>query len=120
MMHLESSREPAFTLLLAFVAGIAATTLLAATGGTRHADAELVAYVGLAAMLGLGARWWTALSGALILWLFYDGFLVGRHGVIAWHGSLDGWRLAFIAIGAIGGLLIGRVGRSAIAVPPHR
>ena len=39
-MHLESSREPAFTLLAAFVAAITATTLLAAAGGIRHVDAD--------------------------------------------------------------------------------
>jgi hypothetical protein len=33
MMRLESSREPVFTLGLAFFGGIAATILLAVTGG---------------------------------------------------------------------------------------
>jgi hypothetical protein len=58
--------------------------------------------------------------GALILWLFYDGFLVGRHGIITWHGSLDGWRLGFIVGGAAAALLISRVSRFAVAVPRHR
>lgn len=120
MMYLEASREPVLTLLLAVGAGVAVTTLLAATGGTRHSDADLVAYVGLAVVIGLGARWWAAVSGALILWLFYDGFLVGRHGALAWHGSPDGWRLGIMAAGALGGLLIGRVSRFAAVTAPHR
>ena len=119
-MHPETVREPTITLALAFATGIVATALLAATGGTRHPDADLVAYAALAAGLGLGARWWAALVGALILWLFYDGFLVGQHGDLAWHGTIDGWRLGLITVGAVGGLLIGRVGRFTAAAAPHR
>ncbi|MEY9931396.1 hypothetical protein ABH926_006045 [Catenulispora sp. GP43] len=35
---------PAVTLGRAFVAAMAVTILLAATGGTRHVDADLIAY----------------------------------------------------------------------------
>lgn len=119
-MHPETVREPTATLALAFAVGLVGTVLLAATGVTRHADADLVAYVALAAGLGLGARWWAAPAGALILWLFYDGFLIGRHGDLAWHGAMDGWRLGVIAAGAIGGLLVGRVSRFTARAVPHR
>ncbi|GAA1959709.1 hypothetical protein GCM10009838_15070 [Catenulispora subtropica] len=115
-MHPDSRLEPVATLSTAFIGGIVATAGLAAIGGTRHVDVDLAAYVGLAAVLGLGARWWAAPTAAFILWLFYDGFLVGRHGDLVWHGAMDGWRLGFIGAGALGGLLMGRVTRFAVAV----
>lgn len=120
MIHPETVRDPAGTLALAFAAGAVATTLLAATGGTRHPGADLVAYVLPAGALGLGARWWAAPAAAVVLWLFYDGFLVGRHGVLTWHGTIDGWRLGLIVAGALGGLLIGRVSRFTAAPAPRR
>ncbi|MEY9913479.1 type IV secretory pathway TrbD component [Catenulispora sp. MAP12-49] len=111
---------PAVTLARAFVAAMAVTILLAATGGTRHVDADLIAYGVLAAVLGFGARWWTAGAGALILWLYYDGFLVGRHGELVWQGNIDAWRLGVITACAAGGLLVGRVCRFVDATASDR
>jgi hypothetical protein len=76
-------------------------------------DADLAAYVALAALVALAARWWAAMASGVVLWMFYDGFLVGRHAVLTWHGSIDAWRLAFILAGAASGLLQGRVSRQA-------
>lgn len=112
-MYVYDSREPAVTLGLAFVGGIVATTLLTATGGTHHVNADLPFYVALAALVALTARWWAMGAGAVVLWLFYDGFLVGRHAVIVWHGGPDAWRLALILAGGIAGLTVGRTARFA-------
>jgi hypothetical protein len=52
-----------------------------------------------------------------VYWLFYAGFLVGRHGVVHWHGSLDGWRMVMIAAAGLGAAFVARVWR--LVNPPR-
>jgi hypothetical protein len=104
--------DPAATLLVAFGAAIVATSVLVAIGGTRWADTDIVVYVILAGLISLTARWWAGSIAAVMLWCFYDGFLVGRHGVISWHGRTDAWRLSIIVAGAVVGWLVHRAVRT--------
>lgn len=118
MINVRDQWEPAATLGIAFGAATALTCLLAATGGTRRLEADLVMYAALAALMSLTAQWWTALAVAAMLWLFYDGFLVGRHGVLTWHGTADLKRIAVIAAAAVGALVIRKaVGFTARILP---
>jgi hypothetical protein len=82
------------------VAAIAATTA-AAAGGTRHLAlglAIIAVAVGFAATrMGIA----TGVATGGVGWLFYSGFIVGRHAALVWHGSgLAGWGSVATCLGA--------------------
>jgi hypothetical protein len=87
--------------LVGYLGGIAVTLALAATGGTRHLSFDLAAFAVLAAVIG----WWSRPVGAgcaaVIGWLFYDGFLVGRHAELRLHGMADVWRVGLVVAVAV-------------------
>jgi hypothetical protein len=101
--------DVSISLGLAFCGSIAVTCVLAATGGTRRLSVDLIAYAALAAAVSVRTRALPIPAVAVIAWLFYAGFLVGRHGEISWHGSIDVWRVAVIVGAAYCGAMIGRV-----------
>jgi hypothetical protein len=116
-------REPAgiATSLMAAIASAAVLTLvLAATGGTHRPGPDLVAYAALAALTGTLARATAVPLACIVYWLFYAGFLIGRHANVQWHGSIDGWRLAMIAAAGLGAAFVARVWRvvSLVSTPP--
>jgi hypothetical protein len=76
--------------LLAGYCGLAAATGLAiAAGGTRH-PAVAVGLLGVAVLIVAMRTSWAAAPGLGALgWLFYDGFFIGRHAHLAWHGTGD-------------------------------
>jgi hypothetical protein len=85
--------------------GVAAVATLAgvALGGTGHpllAFAVLeLAVLAAATKMPLPA----ALGSAAVAWLFYDGFVIGRHGHLAWEGDRGAWwLLVLVAAGACG------------------
>jgi hypothetical protein len=46
-----------------------------------------------------------AVASGAISWLCYDGFIIGRHADLAWHGAVTGWQAAVcVGAGAAGGL----------------
>jgi hypothetical protein len=100
---------PATTLGGAYLAAPVVTAVLAATSGTHHLGADLAVYVVLAGLLAWRARWWVGLASAALLWLFYDGFLVGQHATLVWSGARDAWSAGLILAGAVAGLLVVRV-----------
>ncbi len=64
-------------------------------GGTRHPLAALICYLALTATISAQAALpWAVAVGATV-WLFYDGFIVGRHAVLAWS-TVDGLYLAVL------------------------
>jgi hypothetical protein len=89
------------TLLAAYLGAAAVTAVTAASGGTHHPAAGLVAYAVLAVVVAAGARPLVAPAVAVIVWLFDDGFLVGRHAQLAWHGSASAWRLGLLVALAV-------------------
>jgi hypothetical protein len=93
--------------LLAGYCGLAAATGIAiAAGGTRRPGMALVI---LAVAVLLLATRMTALTAAglgVMAWLFYSGFITGRHGDLTFYG-LDGvWRLVALADSAWTGVAL--------------
>jgi hypothetical protein len=92
-------------LLAGYGSAAATTATVVAAGGTRH---SLVALVVIAlVMAGVASRLSVPLGAAAgaMSWLFYDGFIIGRHAELAWHGSVTGWQAAVcLGAGATGSL----------------
>jgi hypothetical protein len=101
---------PLSSALLAAYAGAAAVTVAAVVAGaTRHPVAALTAYAVLAGAICLGSRPLLVPAIAIITWLFDDGFIVGRHADLAWHGAPDLRRLAILLAAAAAGSAVGAV-----------
>jgi hypothetical protein len=110
---------PASSGLLAAYAGSAAVTAVAAlAGGTRHPAAALAAYGLLAAVVAASTRPAAAAGVALIAWMFDDGFIVGRHADLSWHGAADARRLAVLLAAAAAAAMLGSRIRGAGQGPP--
>lgn len=83
--------------------GLAAVVTMAAVavGGTRHPG---VAAAGLAFAVFVAGRRMSmpvALASGVIGWLFYDGFIVGRHGDLVWpRGPGPAWWLLVLVAAA--------------------
>jgi K+-sensing histidine kinase KdpD len=85
----------------------AATIAVVAAGGTRH---PLVALVVLALALLAATRRMTlpaSLACGVMAWLFYDGFVIGRHGDLAWAGVREAWWLLVLLATAACGTALG-------------
>jgi K+-sensing histidine kinase KdpD len=85
----------------------AATIAAVAAGGTRH---PLVALVVLALAVLAAARKMTlpaGLASGVMAWLFYDGFVIGRHGDLAWTGAREAWWLLVLVAAAAFGSALG-------------
>jgi hypothetical protein len=111
---------PASSGLLAAYAGSAAVTaVVVLAGGTRHPAAALAAYGLLAAVVAASTRPAAAAGVAVIAWMFDNGFIVGRHAVLNWHGTADARRLAILlaAAAAMLGSHIRRVNQKLAPVP---
>ena len=91
--------------LLAGYCGLAAATAVAvAAGGTRRPGMALAILAVAVLLLAARAKAPTAAGVAIMAWLFYSGFVAGRHGDLAWHGTDDLWRLGVLAGSAAIGL----------------
>ena len=112
--------EPSVSLLAAFGGSTALTCALAFEDGTKHLGAALLTFVALVALVSYRARAVAVPAVAGIAWLFYTGFLVDRHGELAWHGGVDAWRLAALGAGAVGGLLAGQLAAARLPRPRVR
>jgi hypothetical protein len=75
--------------------------------GTRHPAAALAAYGLLAAVVAASTRPAAAAGVALIAWMFDNGFIVGRHADLTWHGAADARRLAILLAAAAAGAMLG-------------
>ena len=85
------------------VAAIIAAAIPSADAGWRFAVIAIA--VGLFAAISLDQR---ALAGVVVLAaLIYNGFLEGRLGQLAWHGSGDLWRLLILVTVSAFGLAVG-------------
>lgn len=91
------------------------TALIVVAGGTGHPAAGLTAFAILAVIVAMHARPVLAPAIAVVAWLFDDGFLIGRHAVLSWHGAADGERLAILFAAAAAGAAIGAVARARTA-----
>ena len=80
-------------LLAGYCVGAAATTVAVLAGGTRHTVLALALVI--VVLLATGSQMTIPLAAATgtMTWLFYDGFVVGKHATLNWHGPVDGWRI---------------------------
>lgn len=90
--------------------------LAAAVGETRH-PALMLAVLAIGAFaVGCAAEPVGSVLIGLLFWLFYDGFVVNRSGVLAWDGRTDALRLAVLVgaglLGSLLGLLVRRIRRT--------
>jgi len=76
-------------------------------GGTRHPATALAAYGLLAAVVAASTRPAAAAGVALIAWMFDNGFIVGRHADLSWHGAADARRLAILLAAAAAAAMLG-------------
>jgi hypothetical protein len=94
-------------LLAAYAGSAAVTAVVALAGGTRHPAAALVAYGLLTAVVAASTRPTAAAGVALIAWMFDNGFIVGRHADLSWHGAADARRLAILLAAAAAAAVLG-------------
>jgi hypothetical protein len=93
--------------LAGYCVAAAATAVAVLAGGTRH---PLVALAILAFALLVAARRMTppaALASGGMAWLYYDGFIIGRHAQLVWAGAQGAWWLLVLVAAAVCGSVIG-------------
>jgi hypothetical protein len=94
----------ASTSLLAAYCVSAATTVVAVTAGGTHRPGFALGLLAAAAFaVGLRATVPVGLAAGGMGWLFYAGFITGRHAQLAWHGTADVQRLGILAGAALCG-----------------
>ena len=97
-------------LLAAYAGSAAVTAAVVLAGGTRHPAAALTAYGLLAAVVAAHTRPTAAAGVAPIAWMFDNGFIIGRHASLSWHGTADVRRLAILlAVAAAAAMLGSRI-----------
>ena len=96
-------------LLAVYCLAAVATMAAVAAGGTRHPLVVLVVLASVLLAAGMRLNPYAALAAGVIGWLFYDGFIVGRHGNLAWAGAREGWWLLVLLGVALCGSVLGRV-----------
>ena len=104
-------------LLAAYAGSAAVTAVVALAGGTRHPAAALAAYGLLAAVVAASTRPAAAAGVALTAWMFDNGFIVGRHADLSWHGAADARRLAILLAAAAAAAMFGAYIRRASQGP---
>jgi hypothetical protein len=92
-----------YGLLAAYSASAAATAVAVADGGTRRPAFALGLLALAASAVGLRATLPVALATGGMGWLFYAGFITGRHAQLAWQGTADIRRLAILTGAALCG-----------------
>ena len=107
-------------LLAAYAGSAAVTAAVVMAGGTRHHAAAMVAYGLLAAVVAAHTRPAAAAGVALVAWLFDNGFIIGRHAHLSWHGAADVRRLVILLGAATMGSLLGSRIRAARPGPAPR
>jgi hypothetical protein len=98
-------------LLAGYCVAAVATAVAVAEGGTRH---PVVALAVLAvALLAAGTRMTfpAALASGVMGWLFFDGFVIGRHANLGWDGVREIWWLLVLVAAAGCGYALGRAYR---------
>jgi hypothetical protein len=93
--------------LLAGYWGLAAATGLAiAAGGTRRPVVALGLLALAVVTVAMRTSWPAGLGTGALGWLFYDGFFIGRHADLVWHGVADLRPLGVLLGAAAGGIAV--------------
>jgi hypothetical protein len=94
-------------LLVGFCVVAGATGLAVAAGGTRWPPAALGALAAAVLVVAVQTSPTAAVGLGGIGYLFFDGFIVGRHAQLAWPGLSGLWPLAALTGVALTGSLLG-------------
>jgi hypothetical protein len=90
-----------YGLLIGYGAMAAMTAVAVAAGGTRHPAVALALLAATACAVATRTTAPTAFGVGAMGWLFYDGFVVGRHADLGWHGTVSMTQFAVLT-GAAG------------------
>ena len=85
----------------AFAGNAALTALLAVAHLSGVLGWSLAAFAALTAGLTWWAGLWVGLGSAVCGWLFFAGFIDGRHAHLVWHATADLARIAVLAGAAV-------------------
>jgi hypothetical protein len=95
---------PASTgLLVGFCAPAVATVAAVAVGGTHRPGIALGLMAVVACAVATRMTALVALATGAMGWLFYAGFIIGRHAQLAWHGAADAQWLGILLGAALCG-----------------
>jgi hypothetical protein len=84
-------------MLAGYCALAGATGIAVAVGGTRRPGMALGILAAVTLLVAARSTVWAAAGQSIGAWLFYAGFIAGRHGDLTWQGTADGWRLGVLA-----------------------
>jgi hypothetical protein len=93
--------------LLAGYAGLAGATAVAVIVSGTHQPGRALAVLAVAAFgIGTRATLPVALASGGMGWLFYSGFITGRHGDLVWQGTTDVKRIGILLGAAVCGVAV--------------
>jgi hypothetical protein len=107
-------------LVAAYGGGAVAAGLAFVAGGRQHPGLALAPFAVVVLLICARARPRAFPAVAAVAFLFYDGFVTGRSGDLAWHGSADGWRIAVLLAAGLAGAAVGQAGRRGRPRPVRR
>jgi len=93
-------------LLAGYCAMAAATCVAVLAGGTQRTGVALGLLAVAAFVIAVRVTAPVALASGAMGWLFYSGFITGRHGDLAWHGAADVARLGILLGAALCGFAL--------------
>jgi hypothetical protein len=91
-------------LLVGYSALAAAAAAAAAAGGTHRPGIALGLMAVVACTVATRMTAPVALASGAMGWLFYAGFIIGRHAQLAWHGAADAQWLGILLGAALCGV----------------
>jgi|HubBroStandDraft_6_1064221.scaffolds.fasta_scaffold865930_2 K+-sensing histidine kinase KdpD len=110
-----------YCLLSGYCVMAVVTAVAVAAGATRRPGLAVVLLTAAVFVIAVRAAALPALGVAAVGWLFYAGFIVGRHGDLAWRGTASIAAIAALAGAALAGVaagtLIARTDRPATRRP---
>ncbi|WP_157367960.1 hypothetical protein [Alloactinosynnema sp. L-07] len=103
---------------LGIVAEVAATMLVVAAGATAHPGLSTVAMVVVIDVMVFVTTTRATMGVAVVCWCLHAGFVLGRHGELAFTGQ-SGRDALLIALNTFGVLLLAATLRGQRRVPLH-
>src|SRR5436309_12696493 len=100
MRKLQVPVPSGFGFPLGFLLGVLVTMVTVALGATREPVMSVVALVAVVDLVALTSTFRATLGTALVCWALHAGFVLGRHGEIAFTGQSGQDALVLLLIGA--------------------
>lgn len=114
-------RAASYCMLTGYCVMAVVTAVAVAAGATRRPGLAIVLLAAAVFVIAAQAPVPAALGVAAIGWLFYAGFIAGRHGDLAWSGTGSIAAIAALAGAALAGVAAGALirGTARPAVRPR-